>query len=54
LVADVETTQSQLVKTHPIRNIVSVAWEAVNAAAIIDGCANAYHRVAALIAPLLS
>lgn len=53
LVADVETIQSQLAKTHPIRNVVSAAWEAVKAAAVIDGCANAYHRVAALIAPLL-
>ena len=54
LVADIETIQSQLVKTHPIRNVVSAAWEAVKAAAVIDGCANAYHRVSALIAPLLS
>jgi len=54
LVADVETIQSQLVKSHPIRNVVFAAWEAIKAAAVIDGCANAYHRVAALIAPLIS
>jgi hypothetical protein len=54
LVADVETIQSQLVKSHPIRNIVVAAWEAIKAAAVIDGCTNAYHRAAALIAPLIS
>jgi len=54
LVADVETIQSQLVKSHPIRNVVFAAWEAIKAAAVIDGCANTYHRVAALIAPLIS
>jgi hypothetical protein len=54
LVADVETIQSQLVKTHPIRDVVSAAWKAVKAAAVIDGCANACHRVSELIGPLIS
>jgi hypothetical protein len=54
LVADIETIQSQLAKSQPIRAVVSAAWMAVKAAAVIDGCAGLVHKVAGYIAPFIT
>lgn len=53
LVADIDTIQSQLAKREPNRGIVKVAWEAVQAASAIGGCAALVAKVSALISPFL-
>jgi hypothetical protein len=54
LVADIETVQSQLAKPKPNRSILIIAWEAVKAAASLNGCGGLVEHAAALITPLLS
>jgi hypothetical protein len=49
LVADIDTIQSQLAKPEPSRSIIATAWEAVRAAAAINGCTALVQKVAALI-----
>jgi hypothetical protein len=53
LVADIDTIQSQLAKPEPNRGIVKTAWEAIKAAAAINGCETLVHNVAGLITNLL-
>jgi hypothetical protein len=54
LVADIDTIQSQLAKPEPNRGIIGTAWEAVKAAAAIDGCSHLVHNASQLIAGFLS
>jgi len=54
VVADIDTIQSQLAKPSPNRRIVASAWEAVEAAATMDGVAGFVSRVTSLIGSLLS
>lgn len=54
LVADIDTIQSQLAKPQPSKNILKAAWESVQAAATIDGCAPLVGKVGQLIAGLIS
>lgn len=54
LVADIDTIQSQLAKPDPNRTIIGAAWEAVQAAAAIGGCAVLVQKVVALIGRFLS
>ncbi len=53
LVADIETIQTQLAKTEPNKSIIRSAWETVKDAAIIDGCASLFQKVAGLIVGFL-
>lgn len=53
-VADIETIQSQLVKTAPNRTIIKAAWESVKAAAAINGCSNLVADVGVMIGLLVS
>jgi hypothetical protein len=53
LVADIDTIQSQLAKPEPNRGIVGAAWDAVQKAATIDGCAGLVQKVSGLIGPFL-
>jgi len=52
-VADIDTIQSQLAKPAPNRTIVKAAWETLQNAATIDGCAALVERVFGLIARFL-
>ena len=52
-VADIETIEAQLVKSNPIKAVISAAWESLNAVAVIDGCLNATNRVVALLSGFL-
>ena len=54
LVADLDTIQSQLAKAQPNRSIVAAAWEAVQAAASIQGCAELVQKIGGLIVGLLT
>jgi len=54
LIADIETIQSQLAKPQPNSNIVATAWEAIKAAAAIEGCANLVLKVSQLVGGFLS
>lgn len=54
LVADIDTIQSQLAKPQPSKNILKAAWETVQAAATIDGCASLVGKVGQLITGLIS
>lgn len=49
LVADIETIQSQLAKPEPNRGIIRAAWDTVQGAATIDGCASLVQKVIGLI-----
>ncbi|SRR5579883_882273 len=49
LVADIETVQSQLAKPEPNHNIIATAWETLQLAATIDGCAGFVEKVRHLI-----
>lgn len=53
LVADIETIQTQLAKVEPNKSIIRAAWETVKDAAIIDGCASLFQKVAGLIVGFL-
>jgi hypothetical protein len=53
LVADIDTIQSQLAKPEPNRTIMKTAWEAVKAAAAINGCTALVSKIAGLLAPFL-
>jgi len=53
LVADIDTIQSQLAKPEPNRSILGSAWDAVKAAASINGCATLVQKVARLIGGFL-
>jgi hypothetical protein len=53
LVADIDTIESQLAKPEPNRGIVKTAWDAVKAAAAINGCEALVHQVSGLISGLL-
>lgn len=53
-VADIDTVQSQLAKPEPNRNIIRAAWESVQAAASIDGCAELVTKVGAAIAMVIT
>ena len=53
VVADIETIQSQLAKPQPNRGIVSAAWGAIKAAAIVGEVTNLVEQVATFIQPLL-
>lgn len=52
VVADIETIQSQLAKPQPNRSIVTAAWEAIKAAAVVNGFASLVHTVGGLITGL--
>jgi predicted transcriptional regulator len=53
LVADIDTVQSQLAKPEPNRNIIAAAWQSLQLAATIDGCAGLFEKVRHLISPFL-
>jgi hypothetical protein len=53
IIADIEAIQSQLAKPEPNRGIVKAAWEAIKAAAAINGCAMLLHNVSGLITGLV-
>jgi type II secretory pathway component PulM len=52
-VADIDTIESQLAKSEPNKGIISAAWDAVKAAASINGCATLFANVSSLIAGFL-
>ncbi|MGD0597561.1 MAG: hypothetical protein ABSA64_08595 [Sedimentisphaerales bacterium] len=52
-VADIDTIESQLAKTQPNRSIIMSAWDAVKAAAAINGCSALVAKVGGLIAGFL-
>ncbi|MGD0459432.1 MAG: hypothetical protein ABSC21_17005 [Terriglobia bacterium] len=54
LVADIDTIQSQLAKPEPNKSILGTAWQAVESAAAIAGCADLVHRIGHLIQGLLA
>ena len=49
-VADIDTIESQLAKPEPNRGIIAAAWNAVQAAASINGCAALVGKIGGLIA----
>jgi len=53
LVADIDTIQSQLAKPKPNRDIIRIAWDALQAAATIASCVGLLQQAAPLIAALL-
>ncbi|MGP1346158.1 MAG: hypothetical protein ACTS3F_05745 [Phycisphaerales bacterium] len=53
-VADIETIQTQLAKPTPNKSIIRSAWETVQVAATLDGCAGLVARAGALITGFLS
>jgi hypothetical protein len=53
IVAEIETIQSQLAKPEPNSGIVSAAWNAVKAAATIDGLSGLVERASRLLAPFI-
>lgn len=52
--ADIDTIQSQLAKPSPNKGIIGAAWESVQAAASIDGCAELVAKVAAAITGVMA
>ena len=53
IVADIETIQTQLAKPEPNRVVVKAAWDAIKAAAVVNGFAALVAKVTALIHGLL-
>jgi hypothetical protein len=53
LIADIDSIQSQLAKPQPNKGIIAAAWEAVKAAAAINGCVGFVTKVAGSISGLL-
>lgn len=53
-VADIETIQTQLAKPKPSRIIISAAWSAIKAAAVVGEVSGLVERVASHIAPYLT
>lgn len=53
-VADIETIQSQLAKPQPSKSIVSAAWSAIKAAAVVGEFAGLVQHVTPYIAPFLT
>jgi hypothetical protein len=49
LVADIDTTQSQLAKPEPNASIIRSAWEVVKDAAAINGCTIFVTKAAGLL-----
>jgi hypothetical protein len=54
LVADIDTIQSQLAKPQPNQGIIKAAWEVVQGAASIDGCASLVAKVGGFVAGFLT
>ncbi len=54
VVADIETIQSQLAKPQPSKSIISSAWAAIKAAAVVGEFAGLVQHVTHWIAPFLS
>lgn len=52
-VADIETIQAQLAKPMPSKGIIKAAWDGIQAAATIDGCAGFVQKVSSALAPFL-
>ena len=54
LVADIDTTQSQLAKPQPNKSIIAAAWQTVKGSAAINGCSTLVEKVGGFIARFLS
>ncbi|MDH7561710.1 MAG: hypothetical protein QHJ34_16020 [bacterium] len=51
--SDIATVRAQIAKKHPNRDVIRIAWQALQVLAVFDGVAGALERVGALIGAFL-